>query len=71
MLPYIVYQDTKIRTADLNRRAEIHRMIVDARRDRRAERQLAARPGRRPRDRRRGGLTMQREIPPNASAKAA
>lgn len=44
MLPYIVYQDTRLRTADLNRRAEIHRMISDARQDRRMERQLSARP---------------------------
>jgi len=43
MLPYIVYQDTKIRTADLNRRAEIHRMLSDARRERRADRQLSRR----------------------------
>jgi hypothetical protein len=45
MLPYIVYQDTKLRTADLNRRAEINRMVSDARRERRADRQLSARTG--------------------------
>lgn len=48
MLPYIVYQDTKIRTDELNRRAEIHRMISDARRERRANRQLSALRFRRP-----------------------
>jgi hypothetical protein len=42
MLPYIVYQDTKLRTDELNRRAEIYRMISDARRERRANRQLSA-----------------------------
>jgi len=48
MLPYIVYQDTKLRTADLNRRAEIHRMLSEARRERRADRQLSGRRVRRP-----------------------
>jgi len=57
MLPYTVYQDTKIRTADLNRRAEINRMIADARRDRRAARQLAARSRRRP------GTVLQHLLP--------
>jgi hypothetical protein len=42
---YILYQITKQQVDDMNRRAEIHRMVADARRERRSERQLAARPG--------------------------
>jgi len=42
---YILYQITKIDVAGLNRRAEIHRMVADARRERRADRQLSGRPG--------------------------
>jgi hypothetical protein len=48
MHPYILYQITKLDVAGLNRRAEIHRIVTDARRDRRADRQLSARPRRRP-----------------------
>ena len=48
MHPYILYQITKPDVADMNRRAEIHRIVSDARRDRRADRQLSARPLRRP-----------------------
>ena len=45
---YILYQITRLNDADMNRRAEIHRVVSDARRDRRADRQLSARPLRRP-----------------------
>jgi hypothetical protein len=48
MHPYILYQITKLDVADMNRRAEIHRIVTDARRDRRGDRQLSARPRRRP-----------------------
>ena len=48
MHPYILYQITKLDVAGMNRRAEIHRIVSDARRDRRADRQLSARPLRRP-----------------------
>ena len=41
MHPYILYQITKADVADMNRRAEIHRIVSDARRDRRADRQLS------------------------------
>lgn len=44
MHPYIVYETTKLRDDEMNRRAEIHRVVSDARRDRRADRQLSARP---------------------------
>jgi hypothetical protein len=44
MHPYILYAITKLRDDDMNRRAEIHRAVSDARRDRRADRQLSARP---------------------------
>jgi len=46
--PYILYQTTKLNVAERDRRAEIHRIVSDARRDRRADRQLSARPLRRP-----------------------
>ena len=42
---YILYQITKQQVDDMNRRAEMHRMVADARRERRADRRLAARPG--------------------------
>jgi len=42
---YILYQITQQMVDDMNRRAEIHRMVADARRERRADRKLAARPG--------------------------
>ena len=45
---YILYQITKIDVAGLNRRAEIHRMVADARRERRADRQPSALRFRRP-----------------------
>jgi hypothetical protein len=48
MHAYILYQITRLNDADMNRRAEIHRVVSDARRDRRADRQLSARPLRRP-----------------------
>ena len=57
MHPYILYQITKIDVADLNRRAEIHRFVSDARRDRRADRQLSASPLRRP------SAVLQRLLP--------
>jgi hypothetical protein len=40
MYAYFLYEIDKLNTADLNRRAEIHRMVTDARRERRANRQL-------------------------------
>lgn len=49
MHAYILYEITKLDTAGLNRRAEIHRIVSDARRERRAERQLSGRTLRRPR----------------------
>ena len=42
---YILYQITQQMVDDMNRRAEIHRMVADARRERRAGRQLSGRPG--------------------------
>jgi hypothetical protein len=45
MHPYIVYQATKVRAADMDRQAEHYRFVADARRERRADRQLSARPG--------------------------
>lgn len=48
MHAYILYQIIRLNDADMNRRAEIHRIVRDARRDRRADRQLSARPLRRP-----------------------
>jgi hypothetical protein len=45
MHAYILYEITRQNTAGLNRRAEIHRVVSDARRERRADRQLSARPG--------------------------
>jgi hypothetical protein len=57
MHPWIVYQDTKLRADDLNRRAEYHRIVADARRERRADSQLSARPRRRP------GTVLQRLLP--------
>lgn len=44
MHAYILYEITKLNTADLKRRAEIHRIVSDARRERRADRQLSAHP---------------------------
>jgi hypothetical protein len=57
MHPYILYQITRLDVADMNRRAEIHRIVSDARQDRRADRQLSARPRRRPR------AVLQRLLP--------
>lgn len=57
MHPYIVYQATKLRAADMDRRAEHYRFVADARRERRADRQLSARPRRRPR------AVLQRLLP--------
>ena len=57
MHPYILYQITNLDVADMNRRAEIHRIVSDARRDRRADRQLSARPLRRP------SAVLQRLLP--------
>jgi len=45
---YILYQITQQMVDDMNRRAEIHRMVADARRERRADRQLSGRRVRRP-----------------------
>ena len=45
---YILYQITKQQVDDMYRRAEIHRNLADARRERRADRQRADRPLRRP-----------------------
>jgi hypothetical protein len=42
---YILYQITQQMVDEKNRRAEIHRMVTDARRERRADRQLSGRPG--------------------------
>jgi hypothetical protein len=39
MHAYILYEITRLNAADLNRRAEIHRVVSDARRERRADRQ--------------------------------
>ena len=57
MHPYILYQITKLDVAGMNRRAEIQRIVTDARRDRRADRQLSARPLRRP------SAVLQRLLP--------
>lgn len=43
MYAYFLYEIDKLNTAEINRRAEIHRMVNDARRERRADRQLSAR----------------------------
>jgi hypothetical protein len=42
MYAYFLYEIDKLNTADINRRAEIHRMVTDARRERRADRQHSA-----------------------------
>ena len=55
MHPFIIYQDTKLRDAELNRRAEYHRMLVEARQDRHADRKLSAR--------RRPGTVLQNLLP--------
>jgi hypothetical protein len=57
MHPYILYEIHKLDVADRNRRAEIHRIVSDARRERRADRQLSAGPLRRP------GTVLQRLLP--------
>ena len=57
MHPYIVYQATKLRAADMDRRAEHYRFVADARRERRADRQLSARPFARP------GTILQHLLP--------
>jgi hypothetical protein len=57
MHPYILYQITKSDVDEMNRRAEIHRIVSDARRDRRADRQLSARSLRRP------GTVLQHLLP--------
>ena len=44
MYAYFLYEIDKLNTAEINRRAEIHRMVSDARRERRADRKLSARP---------------------------
>jgi hypothetical protein len=48
MYGYFLYETDKFNIAERNRRAEIYRMVSDARRERRAERradrQLSARP---------------------------
>ncbi|HEU5388397.1 MAG TPA: hypothetical protein VFV73_21080 [Streptosporangiaceae bacterium] len=48
MHPYIQYQLTQLRVADMHRQAEDHRIARDARRGRRTDRQLSAHPFRRP-----------------------
>jgi hypothetical protein len=48
MHAYILYEITKLNDAEMNRRAEIHRIVSDARRERRADCQLSAHPLRRP-----------------------
>jgi hypothetical protein len=57
MHAYILYEITRLNDADLNRRAEIHRIVSDARRERRADRQLSGRPRRRP------GTVLQHLLP--------
>lgn len=57
MHAYILYEITKVNDADMNRRAEIHRIVSDARRERRADRQLSGRPLRRP------GTVLQHLLP--------
>ena len=42
---YILYQITQQKVDEMNRRAEIHRIVADARRERRADRQPSGRPG--------------------------
>jgi hypothetical protein len=42
MYAYFLYEIDKLSTADINRRAEIHRMVREARRERRADRQPSA-----------------------------
>ena len=44
MHPYIQRQLTQFRVADMHRQGEHHRIARDARRGRRADRQLSARP---------------------------
>ena len=53
MHAYILYEFTKLREDEMNRRAETHRIVSDARRDRR----LSARPLRRP------GTVLQHLLP--------
>jgi hypothetical protein len=57
MHPYIVYQATKLRAADMDHQAEHYRFVADARRERRADRQLSARPLGRP------GTILQHLLP--------
>jgi hypothetical protein len=57
MHAYLLYQVIRLNDADMNRRAEIHRIVSDARRDRRADRRLSARPLRRP------GTVLQHLLP--------
>ena len=44
MYTYFLYEIDKFNTTDMKRRAEIQRMVIDARRERRADRQLSAHP---------------------------
>lgn len=48
MHPYIQHQLNQLRVADMHCQAEHHRIARDARRARRADRQLSARPLHRP-----------------------
>jgi hypothetical protein len=57
MHAYILYQITKLNDADMDRRAEHYRFVADARRERRADRQLSARPLGRP------GTILQHLLP--------
>jgi len=54
MHPYIVNQTTKLYADEMNRKAEIHRLVAEARRDR----QLSSRSSHR-----RPGTVLQRLLP--------
>lgn len=44
MYAYFPYEIDRFNTAEFNRRAEIHRMVSEARRERRADRRSSAHP---------------------------
>ena len=48
MYVYFLYEIDKLNTAEINRRAEIHRMVSDARRERRADRRADRQPSAHP-----------------------
>jgi hypothetical protein len=58
MHPYIVNQTTKLYADEMNRKAEIHRLVAEARRERRADGQLSSRSSHR-----RPGTVLQRLLP--------